>query len=99
MSRDAPEWADDDRPVSRAQELTLGPRRERPVKYGSQPEFQLLVKLTAEEKPDLALFRETLLAVGTRGRYRFKEGMIVARAATRFHELTGENLGPRTAYN
>ena len=81
--------------MSRARDLTLGPRRGRSAQPGSGPDWTLLRRLTAAERPDLDTFRAVLDRLGAQAaRPRFAEGAAYIAGCARYTALTGEQYGP-----
>lgn len=77
-----------------ARELTMGPRRHRKPRVGTQGDYATLRRLTAAETPDLDAFRQALDRVGAQpGRFRLAEGDVYTAACTRYSELTGTQYG------
>jgi hypothetical protein len=88
-----------------ARELTLGPnggRRTRSPQPGSAPVYRTLRRLTALAAPtadDVAALRAAIDQVAASpARLRPAEGRIWSAACTRYRTLTGERIGPETAY-
>jgi hypothetical protein len=78
-----------------ARDLTMGPRRPRKARVGHTADYAALRRLTASPAPDLAVFRAVMGRVGRQpGRLRFAELAVYTAASERFHELTGEWIGP-----
>lgn len=88
-----------------ARELTLGPnggRRTRSPQPGSAPVYRTLRRLTDLDTPtadDITALRAAIDQVAASpNRLRPAEGRIWSAACARYRALTGERVGPETAY-